>query len=58
MCRDQEREAFAKLILDKGNRNLSKNDFNEVDLPEDMNFNRNFNEEVFGDGLCIRNRLF
>ena len=38
-----------------GNRNIPKNDFNEIELPNDLFFNNNLIDEAFGNCLTNRN---
>ena len=38
-----------------GNRNIPKNDFNEIELPDDFFFNNNLIDEAFGNCLTNQN---
>ena len=47
MCIDSEQKAFAQYILDLGNWNLFKKEFNEIKLPKDTISSGNLTEEIF-----------
>jgi hypothetical protein len=53
---DPEQEAIAKYTLELGNGNLTKNELNEIELPEDMISSGNLTEEVFGE--CLSKQSF
>ena len=53
---DPEQEKFAKCIVELGNENLPKTEFNEIELPEDIISSGNLIEEVFGE--CLSKQSF